>query len=1212
MSAQSPTLTAVRYDGAGLVALQWDPVEGAINFVTAVFDGDGRIVAQGTGFGVQGSVRVPGPLSGSPYAAAAIKSDSAPVWGTTLPLVLERLTTLTASYAGGTTVDARWSFPAGSFANGATLVALDTTSGDELGQAVVFADGGQLTLTGPLDPAAPSSRYVLQGAATLGGSVGPPISTPLIASPARLRGLRYDPARPQLEAFLDQPVPAGASAGIALYAGGRLVQEAVAPTPGMAVGLRPAAALDLATDWSVRPFWTVQGSRGPSGDPLAVVVEAPRIRTVGWETGSLVITWENAPGPPYPTGAQVEISTPDGRVWCGFVSPDPTGARFVPDPALQPASAYAVTVAALRGGSQGPPSRAAPVVVGKSPLALAAYDGRVVRASWTDSPPIAAREARLRVRAGELLVAEVGAIARHAAVEVALEPGGLYSASLVWVNGPSGSSGPEGPPTALVAGAPLLASATVDSGDVTLAWADAPDDASAITGLQAVFSSPGFAARSAPISRAAPTVAIAAPSQDPFVPVSVALQALGSGAAGPLSDALPLPLAAPAVTRVALGDDGALHVAWTPVAGVVGAYLVSVTRDGAALASATVPADRSGVALPLGAIAPAAAYAVTVVVRAGGARGPLPAAATRALATAPALGAAGFDGTTATIPLTAPAGGGPAPDRYELELLRDGAVVQRATVAPPAAGAPLTLAVAPAVGRDGRFGLAVRAGSGPALGPAATTAVLLSGPPAGLSADFDGLTVLARWTPVAGATGHRVTVVADGHAEPIAHGDAPAGAGELRLAVRLPDTTSAWQLAVQPLLGAGSGPPARVPLFAPGLYLRSDGQPRLFRAASPALAPQALSAYLPQIGPLSGLPLPAAPSDAPLRIVANDDSATSAVFPYRLLIGGAALDFSSGESIRAAVWSASEALLASAEDGGATPWGIVQLQQAISRLLPQTFAETLLYAYGLSPTTGTADLRPGMVLRVVASDFALMPSNRPPAWAQGYAGGAAADYELADYLDVTPRPADAPWLLGFDGYLSWLCANGALTVPAPQSENALQSGAADAADLYWPLFRQPFYRLFAPVELQSATPPAVAQTRQQFTLAAAATHRLISGARAAASPGVAVAYFRGRAVVRLMIRVVVDGETQLVPVGTTVGNLLDRFARRPPRAATALRGLALERSSGPVVLDPSAYAVGGGLPVALGYGGLATFDRRDALSLPLLHGDRLTLGEAAR
>jgi hypothetical protein len=434
----------------------------------------------------------------------------------------------------------------------------------------------------------------------------------------------------------------------------------------------------------------------------------------------------------------------------------------------------------------------------------------------------------------------------------------------------------------------------------------------------------------------------------------------------------------------------------------------------------------------------------------------------------------------------------------------------------------------------------------------------------------------------------------------------------VRLAVRLPDTTSAWQLAVQPLLGASSGPAARVPLFTPGLYLRADGQPRLFRAATPALQPQPLSAYLPQIGPLSGLPLPDTPSDAPLRIVANDDPASRASFPYRLAIDGAALDFSGGEPIRAAVWGASETLLARAEANGATPWGIVQLQQAISRLLPQTFAETLLYAYGLSPTTGTADLRPGMVLRVAAGDFELMPSNRPPAWAQGYAGGAVADYEIADYLDATPRPADAPWLLGFDAYLSWLCANGALTVPPPQLDSTLQSGAADAADLYWPLFRQPFYRLFTPVELQSATPPAVAQTRQQFTLAAAATHRLISGAGPVSSPGVAVAYFRGRAVVRLLIGVVVDGETRLVPIGTTVGNLLDRLARRPPRATTALRGLALERGNGPVVLDPSRYAAGDGLPVALAYGGLATFDRRDALSLPLLHGDRLTLGEAAR
>jgi hypothetical protein len=1478
MSAADPTpdVVAASYDGDRLVSLKWRLIDGVSRFVCGVLDADSRVVGTGTGFGITGTVRLTAPLTvgGYYYAVAAVDRGGDPVWGAKLLLVTQRLTALTVRYGGEREVGATWSIPPGTLANGATLVAVDTRTRTDLAQAVVFARSGTLTLPAPLDPTAPQGSYQLLASLTLAESVGPPVAVPLVAAGATLQGLEYDRDRPQIDALLGDPPSGGLLAGLALFAGARLAQEVTAATPGLTVHLRPASRLDPGVAWTVRPFWAVQGSQGPYGPATDVVVASPRIREVRWDGGRLVVAWENAPGPPYPTGAQVEVSSA-GRVVCGFVSDDPTEARFVPAPPLQATAANVVTVAALRGVSQGPPSAPVPVVVGASPLTGVSYDGRVLHASWADSPPVAAQSARVRVRAGDLLVAESAGIDRAAAVEVALQPGGLYEASLAWVHAPAGTSvvstGPEGAQTPLVSGAAQLATAVVDGGSVTLGWSDPPGSAT-VTALQAVFSSPGFAPRTATVTRAQPTVAIAAPSSDPLVPVTVAVQALNGAASGPLSGALPVLREAPVVTRAEFGDSAALNVAWTPVAGAVGSYLVTATRDGTAVATANVPADRTSAAVPLGSLVASSLYAVTVVARAGGARGPLPARATGAIVTVPQLGAASFDGTTLTASVTAPVGGGPAPDRYELELLRDGAVVQRATVAPPPVGSPLTLAVAPAIDRDGRFQLAVRAGAGAALGPAGTTAVLLAAPrveqvgcdgratvatvapgaqprdgltltatlsvdgvvsetravdgsgratfsapargrvtvaahgtrggatgpssesvtaltvapvlasvrgddgrvtvawtpagpvdvallgaagavvasarvdgdhavleppagvappltvsvaprgeratgpaatatvltaapaiqqvatdpltgaatvtfgtvtgppiatgydvqllrdgapygdpvqtttttarlpplgglfdlsvavrargggsgqppltgpygtalplltgaPAGVTADFDGLTVRATWEPVTGATGYRVSVVAAGHDGPIAQVDAGAGEREARLAVRLPDTTSAWQVAVQPLLGASSGPPARAMLFTAGLYLRSDGQPRIFRATTLARQPEAVTAYLPEIGPLRTLPLPDAPTDAPLRIVANDDRGSSAVFPYRLSIAGAALDFSSGEAIRTAIWTASETLLTRAEDAGATPWGIVQLQQAISRLLPQTFAETLLYAYGLSPTTGTADLRPGMVLRVAAADFALMPSNRPPVWAQGYAGGATADYEVADYLDVTPLPADAPWLLGFDGYLSWLCANGALTVSAPQLDNLLQAGAADAADLYWPLFRQPFYRLFTPVDLQPSSPPAVAQTRQQFTLAAAATHRLISGSRPASSPGVAVAYFRGRAVVRLLIRVVVDGETQLVPIGTTVGNLLDRFARRPPRATTALRGLTLERSSGPVVLDPALYAAGGGMPVQLGFGGLATFDRRDALSLPLLHGDRLTLGEAGR
>lgn len=1215
-AAAAPTVVAVGYDGNLLVRVQWDPVPGASQFVVGVLDGDGSVVGSGRGFGVVGSVTLTAPLTpGRSYygTAAVLDNGQQGPWGSQMLVLLDRLTALAAEYDGGRELRASWTLPAGALPNAATLLLLDTTARRDLAQTVVQGSAGTIALGAPLDA---THAYALQASATFGGSTGPPATLPLVVTPASATAVEYDPAAPDVAVHVAMPVPAGCAPGVALFGDGRLV--ASGGGTGMVVRLALRAPLDAAVAWVVRPFWQAGSARGPYGTGVEVVVSAPRIASVRWAGAELELTWENAPGPPYPTGAQVEVSAP-GETTRGHVATDPRRARFTPSPPLLPGSTYTATVAALRGVAEGPESDGAPVIVGTTALTSVAYDGATLAASWSGAAPPGAQTVRLIVREGAATVAQVAASGTTARLPVALDPATAYTAALAW-SARAEDEGPIGPTTAVIAGAPQLSTATVANGRVTLAWSGPSAPSGAVTGYEAVFTSPGLPPQTAAISVAQPSVAIPALSSDPLVPLAVAVRATGANASGPLSNALPVLRSAPSLRVVALREDG-LHVEWAPLPGQVDAYVATLLKDGAAIATQTVGDTRA--LLAPGTVASASAYAVSVVARAGGASGPAPGTQPAALLRAPALGAAVFDGATLTATVTAPGGGAPAPDRYEVELLRDGVAVQRATLPPPASGRPLTLTVAATVERGGgALQLAVRAASGVAVGPAATAPALLA-TPAIDHVDYDGLTVRVAWQGVAGASGYHASVVAAGQSRPAAQDDAGADARALRFPVNLPDTTSDWQVAVHARVGdAGGGPAASAPLFSRGLYLRTDGQPRLFHAGSLARVPVALTAYLPEIGPLTRLPIPdplPPPATPPFAIVANVDPRSRTAFPYCLQIAGAALDFSSGAAIRADVRSAYDALLTLAEQRGATPWGIVQLQQVIARLLPQTFAETLLYAYGLTPSGASADLRPGLVLRVASAAFDLMPSNRPPAWSSGYAAGATADYEIGDYLDAAPQPANATWLLGFDAFLSWLTANGALTVPSPQSGSGgvasaadfAQSGAADAADLYYPSFRQPFYRLFVPSQLQAATPPAVALTARQFTLAAAATHALIAGAGPAPSPGVAVAYFRGRTVVKLAVRVVVDGEQQLVPVGTTVGNVLDRFGRRPPRAATALRGLRLERSLGPAVLDPAAYDAGASAPVRLDFDGLATFDRRDALSLPLLHGDRLTLGEAA-
>jgi hypothetical protein len=249
-----------------------------------------------------------------------------------------------------------------------------------------------------------------------------------------------------------------------------------------------------------------------------------------------------------------------------------------------------------------------------------------------------------------------------------------------------------------------------------------------------------------------------------------------------------------------------------------------------------------------------------------------------------------------------------------------------------------------------------------------------------------------------------------------------------------------------------------------------------------------------------------------------------------------------------------------------------------------------------------------MILRVAIGDYLSVPDQTISTWMDGYAGGPVIDYEIGSYL------SGGAWLEGFDAFIAQLVAANALEVGTPPSSGTSVAGVADAADLFYgpasiPPFTQPFYRLFVPKALQSPTGSGSVVPANNFAIAAAASYTLLEASSNVPSSSNPVAYFRGRAVVRPCIRVVVNGAEVVVPIGTTIGNLLDRYGWRPPSTAVALDGFVLERSLGPVVLSPgNTYDVGQSYPVRLDWQKLAVYAPwLDALALPLLHGDRLTV-----
>lgn len=360
----------------------------------------------------------------------------------------------------------------------------------------------------------------------------------------------------------------------------------------------------------------------------------------------------------------------------------------------------------------------------------------------------------------------------------------------------------------------------------------------------------------------------------------------------------------------------------------------------------------------------------------------------------------------------------------------------------------------------------------------------------------------------------------------------------------------------------------------------------------------------------------------PFTLAANPDAGSAAAYPYTLSFAADSdvWSFSDGGNplppIRPDLKTNYVNFLKAAETAGASPWGLSVMQLAISRWMPQTFEESHYYAYGLDlgggPGTGSIDLRQGLVLRVNFADYTNVWSGEADSWLNGFGGGSPNDFDVGDTLS-----GSGAWQLAMDAFISRLTASGAMTVAPPSTvvPAASASGVADAADLFFPGFPNPYYRLFFPGTLLDPTSTGSVSTSANFALASAATYSALASASATPGATTPVVYFRGRAVLRVMIRVRLNEMEVTVPLGTTVGNLLDRYGIRPPASPVQLAGLTIDRGAGP------GHAVFGATPtppklvydsarrckVRLDWETMATYGGPvDATNLPLLHGDRIT------
>ena len=998
------------------------------------------------------------------------------------------------------------------------------------------------------------------------------------------------------------------AAGLAMEA--RLVVDG---TPGTPVAADPQGKVEFAlpasgSSWAIATRATYDGVTGPWSEPVTVPSAVPASLAADYSNGRLRASWAGDSEAVY----LARVLAGDVELARARVRGTEAELRFAPptDGAMAELS-----VREVAGVATGPVETLALVTASRAASAVTSQDQSTVTVSWdatkfeptpTDFVPVVSWEGETRE------LPEVPVKVSSASVPLAGVPAGAVVGVRVKAEA---ALGPLGETATVVFGRPTdLSLDWEEEGELVVSWVPPElswDEAAVLEKTVGADTT-----KVADLQGSRYRLPLSAASEG----TTLAVAATAAGGTGATTSA-PVLFEAPLVTAMAW-DGRALTLSWKMggKSAAAGAYLVTVSDRGRVVAERTVTA--SAATLAVSELSDEAT--VSVAALASSADWPRwrsagPAAKLAVPVAAPAVSAVVIDPVsgTATVSWSEVAGA----TSYELQAYLDG-VPEGDPVSVKAPEKSAQLTKPPAAGQD--LAVAVRAvvatSEMTCTGPPGSRVAVLTAAPEITAVDFDGVSATVSWLPLAGASGYAVAIFGK-PGKVLATASAPAGATSLRLALP-PWAPGQYQVAVQAQRGSSTGVAATAALFQPGLYPRASARgPAILRTASERLEAEAVTVYLPPLGEATLGPLPIEPAQAgeskpPFKLAANTDSASKATLPYVLTIGAGALSF---EPTRSGLQDTYRALLVDAEQAGAGPQGIFALQQAISRLMPQTFAETLYYAYGLSPLRLYVDLRPGMILRVAAPGFDLtaVDSVPPPAgWATGYAPGGAIDLAIDDYLS---GEADPQWRVGFDAFLATLAASGALEVPAPKTPvppapspspvDVVETGGADAADLFFEEFRNPYYRLLIPAAVQAASQPTTVRTSQQFAIASAPRWEQID-ARPPES-AVKVAYFRGRAVLRPCIRVEVEGRERVVPVGTTVGNLLDGLGRRPPSTARPLVGLRLERALGPAVLDPTApYDAGASARVNLDWLGLVTMAPGvDALSLPLLHGDRLSLGE---
>lgn len=1190
-----PQNVVLNYDGEAL-KLNWQPPAGATHVTGAMLSlyANGEFVADTTFEAQPGVYRLPGGLlPGVPYTVKLGGTNRRHTSLGPSPEPIEVIQQQALFSKATYTTDGKPKLVAkSSTTSQAHRLGLYLHADGLLSKTTIAPAPGdvvQMDFDSPLDPAfiwTASLAYTIEGGGTRG-----PLSVPvsLIVEPANITAITYDGTT--VSASWDNgvgwPSPTGADVTIR-DAQGQTVGSA--NTLGTNVSIAPDPPLTPNTPYSL----VVQANRGISSGPVsggvAVLTYVATPTAVSYDGETIGVAWENV-GASEVKGILVALLD-NGAV----VQTQPGGTLKANMPAaVTPNGTYDIKLQTTGDRTTGPLGTAVPVISFVPRVTGATYvksaSTNSVEVKWTASSAHGVTGYKVQLYENGAALGNPVSVAGATTDQVTVNLESVLDTSkthtvTVQATGDK-STGSLSMPGPIITASPQFVSVHYNATNVTAEWSAVGQDG--VSGYKVTVDN-----TTQTTSLTSITFAFTPSSVNP--PISVI--ALGATATGP--PASTTLLTAQVAVKSTSYDGSILKTTWlapTPAP----AYLVEVLVGTNAVASQMTTALQAALPVALSrsdsysvAVSPASADAIVI--------GPRSATAPT-IVQAPTIASIAFD-TSGSLKIDWDAISGAG--RYKVQF----SIANKVVLEKNPATNSLTLA-ASELPPSGIYNVTVQpfasAENDDVSGPLSAALPAVVQAPHNVRVAYDGRTARVTWEPLTSqAIAGYITTILNG-ATPVSSATTVGPAASIDVAYA---ATNNYNVVVQALTGAGAGQPsAPAALFQAGWYpsTATNASSNIIPASAAAMSNYDIEVYLPNI--FTTFVSTGLPTDPPFVF-----STASAPYSYKLTMpaNSAVWNFTA-DSIRSNIDAAYKTLLTKLIQLKVTPLGWRMVQDAISRAMPQTFAETLYYGYGFVPSEGYIDLKPGMLLRVDFESYQYLGPDQPvSSYLNGFVNSSSAFYDVGSYVSSGDQ-----WLTGFDAFLSLVTQSGS-TVPTPQSKGSSTSGGGGIVDLYYAQFRKSYVRLVYPPQILKDTEAkaqpsfnvAVVASNDYQTLETA-TENLRNGL--APPEGAAATYLRGRTMISACIRVWLDGQALVVPVGTSVGNLLDNMGRRPPivipqsgTPGIPLSGIVVERSIGYAVTDPNGYSASKAIPIRLDWNkGMAYSATTDWLSLPLLPGDHI-------